>query len=659
MNSIPNRSGFNSSFDEFIKKSQDEILGVLVRNQDGSVETTQREAWRFQINLLKDILPNFKEGNILFEFKIPRIGKRVDNILIIKNIIFVIEFKVGSNKYLNQDKVQTIDYALDLKNFHEGSHNANIVPILVSTEAPNFENIFNYSEDMVATNCLLANSKNLKFIISLVLEKTNQANDINFSNWIKSSYLPTPTIIEASKVLYKGHNVTDISRNEAGADNLGRTTNTLNNAIDESKSNGYKSIFLLTGVPGAGKTLAGLNLANSRRKKDEANEEHAVFLSGNGPLVRVLSESLARDAKDTYGKKINEARRETTSFIQNIHHFRDECIKNEAPPLERIVIFDEAQRAWNLEKTRSFMKTKKEIPDFNSSEPEFLISAMNRHDGWAVIVCLVGGGQELNDGEGGMEEWLKALKDHYPEWNVWTSYQLDSKYYLPTFDLNQLGNRLFKSEDLHLGVSIRSFRSEKVSTAISSLLEDEKEQAAKSIKEINHLYPIKITRSISKAKDWLRENARGSERYGLLISSKAKRLKPLGLFPGIVSEKDSPNWFLNNQEDIRSSFALEDPATEFQVQGLELDWAGIIWDGDLIKTESNWLYKSFLGWRWTNIKKPIDKKYKLNAYRVLLTRARQGMVIVIPEGDEKDPTRQSKIYDPTWEYLKEIGIDVI
>ena len=656
---FPYRSGFNSSFNHFIKKSNDEILGELVKKQDGSVETTQRDAWRFQIKLLKDLLTHFSIGHVLFEFIIPRIGKRVDNILIIKNIIFVIEFKVGSEKYFNQDKVQTIDYALDLKNFHEGSHDANIIPILVSTEAPDSENIIDFAEDGVAKNCLLANGSNLKFLINSVLEKISIKKEINFMDWIKSSYLPTPTIIEASKVLYKGHNVTDISRNEAGADNLGRTTNTLNNAIDQSKRDGNKSIFLLTGVPGAGKTLAGLNLANTRRKNDQVNEEHAVFLSGNGPLVRVLSESLARDANKNYGKKMSESRRETTSFIQNIHHFRDECIKNENPPLERIVIFDEAQRAWNLQKTRSFMKTKKEIADFNSSEPEFLISAMNRHKGWAVIVCLVGGGQELNDGEGGMEEWLKALRDHYPEWNVWTSYQLDSKYYLPTFDLSHIGNRLFKSEYLHLGVSIRSFRSEKVSTAISSLLEDEKEQAAKSIKEINHLYPIKITRSISKAKNWLREKARGSERYGLLVSSGARRLKPLGLFAGIVSEKDSPNWFLNNPDDIRSSYALEDPATEFQVQGLELDWAGIIWDGDLIKSKSNWLYKSFKGTKWMNINKLIDQKYKLNAYRVLLTRARQGMVIVIPEGDEKDPTRQNKIYDPTWEYLKNIGIEVI
>ena len=656
---LPNRASFISSIEEFLTKSNNDVLGQLTKNQNGPVETTQRDAWQYQINLLKDVLLNLQEGHILFEFKIPRIGKRVDNILVIRDLIFVIEFKVGSEKFFNQDKVQTIDYALDLKNFHAGSHKANIVPILVSTEAEELNNESSFTEDGLLRNCFLANKSNLKKIIENVLKNHPHKENILFENWFKSSYLPTPTIIEASKVLYRGHSVSDISRNEAGSDNLGRTTETLNKVIDASKDNGKKTIFLLTGVPGAGKTLAGMNLANERRRKDQDNQEHAVFLSGNGPLVRVLSESLARDAYENKNKKKSIALRETKSFIQNIHHFRDECLENEAPPLERIAIFDEAQRAWNLPKTKTFMQVKKNKPHFNLSEPDFLISAMNRHKGWAVIVCLVGGGQELNDGEGGMEEWLKALRDKYPEWNVWISNQLDSKYYLPTFDLTQLGNRLFKNDFLHLGVSIRSFRSEKVSSAISALLEDDNLRAKTAIKEINTLYPIKITRNIDRARSWLRNNARGSERYGLLVSSGARRLKPLGLIAGIIDEKDSPNWFLNNKEDIRSSFSLEDPATEFQVQGLELDWTGIVWDGDLIKSETGWLFRSFKGTKWTNINKLIDQKYKLNAYRVLLTRARQGMVIVVPEGDKEDRTRPSSNYDPTWNYLRNIGMEEI
>ena len=657
---MPKRSGFKSSIQEFITKSNDEILGELTKFQEGSVEITQRDAWQDQINLLKEILPNFKEGYILFEFKIPRIGKRVDNILIIKNTIFAIEFKVGSENYFNQDKVQAIDYALDLKNFHAGSHDANIVPILVSTEAKDTSNNINFSEDGILNSCLLANKFNLKNLIDDVLSKTNIQKEILFSDWINSSYLPTPTIIEASKVLYKGHGVSDISRNEAGSDNLGQTSILLNEIIDNSKRNNEKSIILLTGIPGAGKTLAGLNLACERRMKDKNEEEHAVFLTGNVPLVSVLSESLAIDAsKNNKNKTKAEALREVKSFIQNVHHFRDECLENNSPPTERIVIFDEAQRAYDLDKTKSFMKRNKNKPDFNFSEPEFLIQSMDRHTGWTSIVCLVGGGQEINKGEGGMEEWLKALRDNFPDWKVWISNALDSKYYLPTFNLDQLNGRLFRRDNLHLSISIRSFRSEKVAKYISNLLEGNISETKNLLGELKDLYPIKITRSLTKAKHWLRNHARGSERYGLLTSSGASRLKPLGIFSGSITKDNVASWFLKENNDVRSSLALEDAATEFQVQGLELDWAGLIWDGDLIKTSTDWLYKSFVGTKWNNIMDQEAQKNKLNAYRVLLTRARQGMIIVVPEGDQLDKTRDSEKYDPTWNYLKEIGIDVI
>ena len=657
---MPKRSGFKSSIQEFLTKSNDEVLGELTKFQEGSVETTQRDAWQDQIDLLKEILPNFKEGYILFEFKIPRIGKRVDNILIIKNIIFVIEFKVGSENYFNQDKVQAIDYALDLKNFHEGSHDANIVPILVSTEAKNTSNSINFSEDGILNSCLLANKFNLKNLIDEVLSQTNFQKEILFPNWINSSYLPTPTIIEASKVLYKGHGVSDISRNEAGSDNLGQTSILLNEIIDNSKRNNEKSIILLTGIPGAGKTLAGLNLACERRMKDKNEEEHAVFLTGNVPLVSVLSESLAIDAsKNNKNKTKSEALREVKSFIQNVHHFRDECLENSSPPTERIVIFDEAQRAYDLDKTKSFMKRNKNKPDFNFSEPEFLISSMDRHTGWTAIVCLVGGGQEINKGEGGMEEWLKALRDNFPDWKVWISNALDSKYYLPSFNLDQLQGRIFRRDNLHLSISIRSFRSEKVATYISNLLEGNISETSNLLGELKDLYPIKITRSLTKAKHWLRNQARGSERYGLLTSSGASRLKPLGIFSGSITKDNVASWFLKANNDVRSSLALEDAATEFQVQGLELDWAGLIWDGDLIKTSTDWLYKSFVGTKWNNIMDQEAQRNKLNAYRVLLTRARQGMIIVVPEGDPLDKTRDSEKYDPTWNYLKEIGLDVI
>ena len=662
---MPKRSGFKSSIQEFLTKSNDEILGELTKFQEGSVEITQRDAWQDQIDLLKEILPNFKEGYILFEFKIPRIGKRVDNILIIKNTIFAIEFKVGSENYFNQDKVQAIDYALDLKNFHAGSHDANIVPILVSTEAKDTSNSINFSEDGILNSCLLANKFNLQNLIDDVLSQTNIQKEIIFSDWINSSYLPTPTIIEASKVLYKGHGVSDISRNEAGSDNLGQTSILLNEIIDNSKRNNEKSIILLTGIPGAGKTLAGLNLACERRMKDKNKEEHAVFLSGNVPLVNVLSEALVRDAcQNNKNKNKPEAKREVESFIQKNHQFIDECLINNAPPPERIVIFDEAQRAYDLKKTINTLKNKRNkidinLEDLNSSQPEILLKSLDLHQGWSVLVCLVGGGQEINKGEGGMEEWLKAIRDHFPTWKVWISNKLDSKYYLPSFNLDQLQGRLFRKDHLHLSTSIRSFRSEKVTEFISSLLEGNLLEAKNLLIELKSSYPIKITRSLDKAKNWLRKQARGSERYGLLSSSGAYRLKTLGIFVESITDKKVANWFLEEKNDVRSSFALEDAATEFKVQGLELDWVGLIWDGDFIKTSTDWSYKSFRGTAWENIGDQEKIRNKLNTYRVLLTRARQGMIIVVPEGDPIDKTRDSEKYDPTWNYLKDIGIDVI
>ena len=651
------RSGYQGLVNQFLNASTNEILGELTLAQGGSVEELQRNAWIKQIAILKKILSPYLDGFIAFEFTIPRMGKRVDNLFIYKDLILVLEFKVGSDKYDRHAIQQVTDYSLDLKNFHQGSHAAKIIPILVATDGPTKFSELSFSEDLVAVP-LLSNSSNLEVVIGSVIRSCENQKSINHSNWLNSGYCPTPTIIEASKVLYRGHGVSDISRTEAGVDNLGLTTQTLNNEINRSKRNGDKTIFLVTGVPGAGKTLAGLNLACERRRNDIDEQEHAVFLSGNGPLVGVLREALARDGRDR-GQKKSAAEREAEAFIQNIHHFRDECLKNPTPPTERIVIFDEAQRAWHEAKLKSFMKKKKGQENFNSSEPQLLIGAMDRHKGWAAIICLVGGGQEINSGEAGMEEWLKALRDHYPHWKIFIPQQLNSKHYLPTFKLNELGSRLIQKNSLHLGVSIRSFRSEKLSIAIATILEGSMQEAKASILEISQSYPVRITRSLKQARNWLRKNSRGSERYGLLASSGAKRLKPLGLTPGLITEKTAPNWFLNNDDDVRSSYSLEDPATEFQVQGLELDWAGVVWDGDFVRDENRWKYQNFRGSKWMRVRDQARQAYMLNAYRVLLTRARQGMVIVVPIGSEIDKTRPAANYDPTWKYLLDVGFQPI
>jgi hypothetical protein len=347
--------------------------------------------------------------------------------------------------------------------------------------------------------------------------------------------------------------------------------------------------------------------------------------------------------------------RKVRAFIQNIHHFRDDCLQDPEPPVEQVVVFDEAQRAWDRKQTSEFMKRKRGLRNFDQSEPSFLISVMARHSAWAVIVCLVGNGQEINTGEAGLEEWLVALRDRFHEWQIYMPDKPTAAQFLPTFNLDEIEARLTYESALHLSVSLRSFRAERLSDGISALLSGQKDTARAELAAIQAQFPIFITRSVEDAKRWIRGRARGTERTGLLASSGARRLKPLGIT--MDNQIDPCMWFLNKACDVRSSFYLEAAASEFDVQGLELDWAMIVWDGDLIyQPNGEWRFRTFSGTKWQEIHNEAARRYRLNAYRVLLTRARQGIVIVVPEGDAKDPTRDARFYDPTWNYLLEVGL---
>jgi len=454
----------------------------------------------------------------------------------------------------------------------------------------------------------------------------------------------------------------EITRSDAGAINLTRTTSAISEIISNAKSQNKKVICFVTGVPGAGKTLVGLKVATSHLDEEKASQ--SVYLSGNAPLVAILQEALARDKvrrEAEMGKKVKkgEAKQAVKSFIQIIHHYRDAYLVNLEPPFDHVAIFDEAQRVWNKEQTIRFMKQKKNQPDFKFSEPEFFISCLDRHRDWAVIVCLVGGGQEINTGEAGISEWLNAVKENFSEWEVHISPNLTDSEYSAVESINILeqNSEVKFNSDLHLSISMRSFRAERVSLFVKNILDLNKEQAQKTLSQISENYPIVLTRDLSKAKSWLKEKARGSERYGLIVSSQAQRLKPYAI--DVKSPMNPVNWFLDGKDDVRSSYYLEDVATEFQVQGLELDWACITWDGDLRYSSAEWKTFGFKGSKWQNINHTERKKYLINAYRVLLTRARQGMVIVIPEGSNEDHTRKSEYYDPTFEYLRNIGIKVV
>lgn len=652
---------YSDTISDFLEKSTETIIGeISVNGRLGHIHT-ELYAWEFQISLLKDILKDIK-GHLFFEFSIPRMGRRVDCILIIKNIVFVIEFKVGEKEFLNHNIEQVWDYALDLKNFHKPSHEILLVPILVATHSKKIplEVVFTSHNDNL-TNPIRTNAENLGLTIQEVINFYQSTEEINPNEYLKGSYSPTPTIIEAAISLYNNHNVEAITRNDADAINLNYTSNYISETIDYAKQNNKKVICFVTGVPGAGKTLVGLKVATEHLDKEKGNT--SVFLSGNKPLVDILQEALARDKivqEKLKGNKITKksARESVKAFIQIIHHYRDEYLRDPKAPYDHVAIFDEAQRAWTKEQTVKFMHQKKGIANFQYSEPEFLISCLDRHEDWAVIVCLVGGGQEINTGEAGISEWLSAVKNKFEDWETRISPNLIDTEYNAQESIKELEltNKVVFEDKLHLSVSMRSFRAEYLSKFVKEIL-DFDENAKETLKKLNGKYPVVITRDVGKAKKWLKEKARGSERYGIVVSSQAYRLKPLAI--DVKTPINHVNWFLDDKDDIRSSYFLEDVATEFQVQGLELDWVCMTWDADLRYSNEGWKTYSFVGNKWQNIHKSIRKKYLINAYRVLLTRARQGMIIVVPEGNVDDHTRQPDFYNSTFNYLKSLGIEIV
>jgi hypothetical protein len=643
----------------FLAEPPDAILGRLARGSAGSIEGEQQNAWEQAIPILKTALAPVA-GTVFLEFEVPRLGSRIDAVWLAGSAVFPIEFKCGATGYLRSDLDQAWDYALDLKNFHRGSRDAAILPILVATHAAWSDTTWPPPHADGVRPPFRCNAEGLGRALELG-RSLAAGPPLDASAWASSRYEPTPTIIEAARALYAHHSVEAISRHDAGARNLGVTSRSVEQVIESTRRRRGKSIVFVTGVPGAGKTLVGLDLATRRR--DERDPSHAVYLSGNGPLVAVLREALTRDELARRRLRDRSARKgaiaqQVKPFIQNVHHFRDEGVRNRAdPPFDHVVIFDEAQRAWNRRKTSDFMRRRKKVPDFDRSEPEFLLSYMDRHPDWGVVVCLVGGGQEIHDGEAGIREWLDAVRAHFRGWTVHVSPELTDSEYAAGPALDALAGCAPVEWDsgLHLAMSMRSFRAERVSLFVKALLDRDVDAARGELRGLRERYPIAMTRSLDRARSWIRARARGTERYGLLASSQAQRLKPHAI--DVRVNVDPVQWFLHPVTDTRSSNYLEDAATEFQVQGLELDWTCVTWDADLRSAADGWDQRSFRGAAWTHIRQPERRQYLLNAYRVLLTRARQGMVLFVPPGDPTDPTRPPEFYDGTFEYLARAGIE--
>ena len=712
--SVSPRCLYNSSFEEFIKADKNSIFGIIDGGAHGVTPTTTKESWQDEIVIMKKVLSAFedKNGKIIFEYNIPRLGKRIDIVLLYKGIVFCLEFKTGNQDIKAANYDQVLDYALDLKNFHKFSQNKLIVPILVDPKYKNHTtNIQMSVYDDGVVKPLLAGENGICDLITKVVKKFPNETSVN-DNWVISPYAPTPTIIEAAKTLYENHSVEDITRHEADKVSTDATIKYIIDIIQKSKTNGEKSICFVTGVPGAGKTLVGLDVAvrQTYQENDEpVEDEGAVYLSGNGPLVAVLNEALAQDnykkCKDRKERKnLSDSRREVGKFIQIIHRYRDNMlakIKNpvengilEIDPtkaveqekagygeVEHVAIFDEAQRAWTHKRIANYLKrggtygNKLKVPNFPMSESAFLIWSLDQREDWATIVCLVGGGQEIHDGEAGISEWIYALNEKFPHWKVYISPKLTEPEYAEgkVNELLKENKNVTYSENLHLGVSLRSFRAEKLSAFVHALLAVEPEKAAELYNEIKDRYPIVLTRDMKKAKEWLHSKVRGTERTGVLITKESARFKPLGIHVLPSGDENAVHWFLDDKANTKSSNYLEDAATEIQVQGLELDYTCLLWDADMRYNDRKWHFYKFNGTTKWNEQLPNTEskqelcKYMLNAYRVLLTRARSGMIICVPKGNSnktlsgfwEDSTRLPEFYDDTYEYLRSLGIEEI
>ena len=658
------RAWFDAPADKFAKATAELVLGHLTKSTQFPAELPQITAWQFAIAHLKQLAAALPSAHFFLEFAIPRMGRRADAVLVAGPLIFVLEYKVGERGFPRHAIEQAHGYALDLKNFHVTSHDKAIVPILIASEAPPQQlGLGFWAEDKVHEPLCLSPGDVLPTIQRLLANGDGAAIDPR--NWADGAYRPTPSIIEAAEALYAGHDVKEISRSGADEKNLTQTANAIAAIVTRMRATGGKAICFVTGVPGAGKTLAGLNLACQRHP--DHPDEHAVFLSGNGPLVQVLQEALRRDGKRQRGvPDLPEARllqaRQPDAFIQNIHHFRDDHLAPERIPNEHVVIFDEAQRAWDRAMTSDFMRRKKGQPGFDQSEPGFLLSVMDRRPDWCVVVCLIGEGQEINRGEAGVSEWLRALQDGLRHWQIALPSHLlaDGGAVDGALRWHLARRGALVDDALHLAVSVRSFRADRVSAFVAALLGDDAAAAA-ALRPDPAQFPIFHTRDLAAARRWLRGQRRAGERAGLLASSNALRLKPEGLH--VKASVDVCHWFLNGNDDVRASNALEDAATEFDVQGLELDWTGVAWDLNFRRTGSGWQARQFRGTRWQQISASdaglSRSDYVKNAYRVLLTRARQGMVIFVPPGDAADATRPPADYDAIAEWLSACGIPAL
>ena len=642
---------------------------LLMASPDEDYLPEQEHAWKEEIRCLQARLSELKaSGYIVFEYNIVRMAKRIDVVLLLRNVVYSLEFKVGQ-EYTVESMEQALDYALRLRNFHKMSNDMFICPILIATKEE--KTFLNIRDDQKTIGLQKTNDKKLGEVIKRIDACYGDDGEFDFNRWFWSAYHPSPSIIEAAIDAFNSVPVASIARSEAGQEGIDSCVACVHKVIEYAQKEHKKCLCFVTGVPGAGKTLVGLDVAAQHSRPED--DLYSVYISGNKPLVSVLQEALARawlEAGAVENK--NRGIRRAASLIQHAYTFRNAYLNNPQTPTEHILIFDEAQRVWNKEKVDdTYLKSKQgsvtTLP--HASEAELAIRFMDRHEDWAVIVCLVGLGQDIHNGEVGVYGWFHPLLDRYRDWEAFYAPALFGNTDNDKSELLAISRFPGSHEEagLHLSVSVRSFRAEKVSEFINELVENRPQNANKLLNDLLKKYPIFVTRNLSLAKEWVTKIKAGTERIGVIASSMADEILQNGIKPPPFKYPYWPDWFLSNDSsDERSSNSLTMAATEFDIQGLEIDWAVVAWGADFQYkngafvphklTKRGWI--PALDYRFKNSTSQEKAQWMLNAYRVNLTRARQGMVIYVPQGcDSAFESNYHGYYDDVFAYLTQrVGI---
>jgi schlafen family protein len=676
---------YHALVDEFLKNSRASVLESLTTGSaaDGfDISPDQHEAWVQQVDILQVELaklrkqhPSIGQWGILLEYAIGGRASRLDVVLLEEHGVIPIEFKVGTAEFASAAKWQLREYCWNLRDFHPFCRNQRIAPILVATgvvRPPIGVDGFQPEDNQGLVLQLQAvGTSTLGQALERAIHWLSGGPSRSFviGKWKDVLASPAPSIIEAAQDLYRTHTVSEI--NSATADDADKTISTIADLISEAKDKKDRRICFVTGVPGAGKTLVGMRIAYDKQTTDTTGAP-ACFATGNGPLLKVLKAALTRN-RSASGAQRREVRHEISAPVQSVHDFGIGHLASEGVPAFRVVVFDEAQRVWTAKHLENSLKgprrqrdesIRKVVQQIHGwSEPDILLEVMERLD-WCVVIALVGGGQEINTGEAGLSEWGKSIAKRHSKWRVWASPEALRG------DAGSAGQVLFNgsapknvevSEDklLHLSVTRRSPRAQVLTEWVNCVLDGRASAAAKLFKQLAE-YPILLTRDLEIARNQLREFGAG-KRFGLVASSGALRLRAHGVevrkeFRDAI---DYADWFLNDVTDFRSSNGLEIAATEFDCQGLELDWTCVCWGGDFVRDgENTWHYLQLRARKWTNA--PSSKtQFILNKYRVLLTRARFGMVIFVPPGNAKDDSLSAQPLDATAEYLKKCGLSEI